>query len=98
MRSASGATSQSKRYIHFDVYGAARGVEPIQESDGAAMLAAADLGKQAAFRGQGHTHQLARILAVELQLKHSAGGEFRFAFRVLPGEPQQLGDAVAQRP
>ena len=42
----SSATSQVKWHIHFDMRGAAGRVQPIQKSDSAAMLAAADLRKQ----------------------------------------------------
>ena len=61
-----GAARQKKRHVHFHVYGAAGGIQPVQKSNSATMLAAADLGKQLAVGGQGHTHQLARILAVKL--------------------------------
>src|SRR5580658_524870 len=86
-----------KRYIDFDVYGTAGGIEPTQESDGATMLAAADLGKQIDVRGQRHAHQLAGILTIELQLKNTAGRDFRFALGILPRQPEQLRDAVAER-
>src|ERR1700692_2766085 len=41
----SGAARQMKRYIHFNVHGTAGGIQPVQKSNGATMLAAADLGK-----------------------------------------------------
>ena len=46
-----GAARQKKRHVHFHVYGAAGGIQPVQKSNGAAMLAAADLGKQLAVGG-----------------------------------------------
>ncbi len=46
-----GAARQKKRHVHFDVYGAAGGIQPVQKSNGATMLAAADLGKQLAVGG-----------------------------------------------
>jgi hypothetical protein len=45
LRPDSSATGQKKGHIHFYVHRAAGGIQPIQKSDGAAMLAAADLGK-----------------------------------------------------
>src|SRR5580692_12868265 len=86
-----------KRHIHFDVYGTAGGIDPAQESNGASMLAAADLGKQIDVRRQGHAHQLAWIFTIELQLENSASRHFRFALGILPREPEELRDAVAQR-
>ena len=59
------------------------------------MLAAADLWKQIGVAGQRHAHQLTGILTIELQLEYAAGGDFRFAFRVLASEPQEFGDAIA---
>jgi hypothetical protein len=62
----SSAARQKKRHIHFDVYRTTGGIKPIQKSNGATMLATADLGIQSAVGRQGHAHQLARILAIKL--------------------------------
>ena len=44
-RPDSRTAGQKKRYVHFDVRGAAGRIEPIQKSNGATMLATADFGK-----------------------------------------------------
>ena len=94
-RPDSSAASQQEGHIHFHVRGAAGGIEPVQKPNGAAVLAAADLGEQVGIGRQGYTDQLAGVLAIELQLEYAAGGDFTLALRILPCEPQQLRDAVA---
>ena len=62
------------------------------------MLIAAHLRKQIRVGRQRDAHQLARVLAVELQLEDTAHGHFGFSLGILTREPKQFGDAVAQWP
>src|SRR5258708_1244526 len=50
-RPDSSAARQKKRHVDFDVYRTAGGIQPVQKSNSATMLAAADLGKQTAVGG-----------------------------------------------
>ena len=86
---------QNEGHIHLDVRRTRRGIQPVQEANGAAMLIGAHFRKQLQVRGQRHANQLAGIFAIELQLIDAANRDFRLALGVLPGEPQQFGDAVA---
>ena len=93
-----GAAGQEKRYVYFDVRRTRRCIQPIQKTNGATMLIAAYFRKQVGVGRQRDAHQLAWVLAIELQLEDAAHCHFGFAFGVLTSEPKQFGDAVAQWP
>jgi len=62
-------------------------VGPSEESNCAAMMAAADFRKQFATGGQSDAKQLTGDVFVEHELKQAAAGRFTSRPRVLPREP-----------
>lgn len=97
MQGTLGAAGKKKWHVGVYMNGPGRRGRPLLKANGAAVPAAANLRKQVLGWGHGHPHQLAGILTIELQLENTAYCCLGLAFCILPGQPEELGDAVAQR-
>src|SRR6202023_2426843 len=63
------AAGKKKRHVGVHMDGPGCGAWPLLKANGAAVPAAADLRKQVLVWGHGHSHQLERILTIELTLE-----------------------------